>query len=111
MLTQQTETERAVIDTMTMRLTNEEALQYLREQGHPIAQRTLYNYRKTIKKKTRLYLHTIAGITFEQQHLDRINELELIKKLMWDAYREEEKPVNRVRILAEIKDVQRYLSQ
>ena len=102
--------ERAVIDTITMQMSMPQALEYLRVQGFEMKQHSLENWRTKIKKKTREYLHIIAGLTFEKQHLDRINELELIKKLMWDAYREEEKPLNQVRILSEIKDVQRYLS-
>ena len=102
--------EKAVIEAMTMQLNNQQAVEYMRDQGFPMVEHSYQNLKTKVKKNTRQYLHAIAAVTYEQQHLDRIHELELIKKLMWEAYREEETPITQVRILAEIKDVQRYLS-
>ena len=67
--------------------------------------------RRKVKKRTQERLHLIAAQTFQQQHLDRIDELELIKKLMWENYHLEfGSPYRKVMILKEIKDIQRYIS-
>ena len=45
------EYKRAVLTTITMRLTRKEALDYLREHGYPISNSTLRKNQKRIKKK------------------------------------------------------------
>ena len=96
---------------MQMRLNNTEALAYIRGSGFKMSIATLYRLRNNIKQRTRERLHIIAQSTFEQQHLERIDELELIKKLMWHNYHlETGSPYRKVMILKEIKDIQRYIS-
>ena len=104
------ERARAVVETMSMRLNEREALEYLKTYGFQISRASLYRYKNNLKKRTRERLHIIAAKTFEEQHLERIDELELIKKLMWENYHKEPAPFKRVIILREIKDVQRYIS-
>ncbi len=52
----------------------------------------------------------MANIGFEDQHLERIDGLELIEKKMWEEYNKEKEPFKRVQILKDIAQVQPYLS-
>lgn len=58
-------------------------------------------------------LFEIAKDGFVSQHLDRIDDLLLIKKEMWECYFAQKKvdPFKSVQILALITQVQPYLSQ
>ena len=55
-------------------------------------------------------MHQIAVYEFHEQHLNRIDNCELICKLMWQEYAKEISPYRRVLILKEIKEIQPYLS-
>lgn len=110
MLKDISERERAVIETMRMHLNEREALGYVKTYGFQMSRASLYRLKNNLKKRTRERLHIIASKTFEEQHLERIDELELIKKKMWECHSEEKAPFKRVMILREIKDVQRYIS-
>jgi hypothetical protein len=93
-----------------MRLKLPAALKYLEKSGFPSSKATYYRTKKLLRQRTRERLALIAAETFEQQHLDRIDELLLIKKEMWDNYQNEDRPFQRVMILREIKDIQRHIS-
>jgi hypothetical protein len=55
-------------------------------------------------------LHYIAAIGFEDQHTTRIENCELIEKLMWKNYDLEKSPFKRVLILEKIKDLPPLIS-
>ena len=55
-------------------------------------------------------MHQIATYKIHEQHLARIDNCELIAKLMWQEYGKERSPYRRVLILKEIKEIQPYLS-
>ena len=100
----------AVLTTMTMRLSRQEALAYLRGEGYPISNTTLGRIKSELKRNALGRMHQIAAYEFHQQHLDRIDNCELIAKLMWQEYGKERSPYRRVLILKEIKEIQPYLS-
>jgi len=103
--------DKAVIEVMQMQMKNDKALEYVKASGFEMSLRTLYRIKKQVKKRTNERLYLIAAQTFAQQHLERIDELELIKKLMWENYHLEfGSPYRKVMILKEIKDIQRYIS-
>jgi hypothetical protein len=105
-----TERERAVVETIRMHLNERESLEYLKTYGFQMSRASLYRHKNSLKKITYQRLSIIAAKTFAEQHLERIDELELVKKKMWENYNEESSPFKRVMILREIKDVQRYIS-
>ncbi len=105
-----TEHKRAVLATITMRLTRKEALDYLREQGYHISNSTLGRIKSELKRNSLSRMHKIAAYEFHEQHLNRIDTCELIAKLMWQEYGKERSPYRRVLILKEIKEIQPYLS-
>ena len=104
------EYKRAVLTTMTMRLSRQEALAYLRGEGYPISNATLGRIKSELKRNSLQRMHQIAAYEFHEQHLSRIDTCELITKLMWQEYLRERSPYKRVLILKEIKEVQPFLS-
>lgn len=103
------DTEKAVVQTMTMRLHTEEALSYLRQCGINMVRRTYYRYKKKVESMKWQRLINIANM-FTEQHLQRMDKLELIEQLMWKNYHEEKSPVKKVTILQAIVMMQPYLS-
>ena len=55
-------------------------------------------------------LYQIAKYGFEEQHLERIDNCELILKLMWQNAMNEKDPYRSTQILKEILSLQPYLS-
>ena len=55
-------------------------------------------------------LHQIAKYGFEEQHLERVDNCELILKLMWQDYNACKSPHQRVMMLEKIANLQPYLS-
>ncbi len=105
-----TEYKRAVLTTITMRLTRKEAVAYLRGEGYPISNATLGRIKSELKRTSLSRMQKIAAYEFHEQHLNRIDTCELICKLMWQEYAKESSPYRRVLILKEIKELQPYLS-
>jgi hypothetical protein len=105
-----TERQKAVLETIRMRLTEKEALEYLRNTGFEISDTTWYREKKQLEKMKLRRLYHIAKIGFEDQHLERIDNCELIQKLMWQNVKEEKDPYKRNQILKDILSMQPYLS-
>ena len=55
-------------------------------------------------------LHFIAKVAYEEQHLERVDRMELIENQMWINYWKEQDRYKKVRILVEIVNVQPYIS-
>ncbi|HSF51877.1 MAG TPA: hypothetical protein VLA74_14040 [Nitrososphaeraceae archaeon] len=102
--------EKAVVETIRMRLSTEQALQYMKDNGFYISRATYFRHKKKLEEKKLERLCHMANIGFEYQHLDRIDGLELIEKKMWEEYNKEKSPWKRVQILKYIAEVQPYLS-
>lgn len=64
---------------------------------------------KNYKEKKLERLCHMANLGFEYQHLDRIDGLELEKK-MWEEYNKEKDHWKRVQILKYIAELQPYLA-
>lgn len=98
-----------VLSTKIMRLQEKDALQYCKVMGHEMSVPTYYRTLGTISANTMLNLQTIAR-NFQDLHLERIQELELVRRELWKCYHAEEKPMLKARILREIKELQPYYS-
>lgn len=105
-----TDRQKAVLETMRMRLTEKEALEYLRNAGFEMSDTTWYREKKLLEEMKLKRLYDIAKIGFEDQHLQRIDICELIQKLMWQNVKEEKDPYKRNHILKEILSLQPLLS-
>ena len=104
------EQEKAVLETIRMRLSRQQSLLYLKENGFNMSQATLTRNKKKLKDMKLKRLHFIARLGFEDQHLDRVEGCELIEKFMWQNYHECNNPYQKTLILKEILNVQPYLS-
>ena len=104
------DTEKAVVETIRMRLSTEQALQYMKDNGFSVSRATYFRHKKKLEEKKLERLYHMANIGFDYQHLDRIDGLELIEKKMWEEYNKEKTPWKRVQILKDIVEIQPYLS-
>jgi hypothetical protein len=97
--------ERAVIDTITMRFHTPEALDYLENLGMKMGVATYYRYKKKVEDMKVERMQFIAK-HFQELHLEKIDRLELIDRLMWQEYEKETQPYRRVKILETIANAQ-----
>jgi hypothetical protein len=104
------ERQKAVIETIRMRLTEKQSLEYLKEVGFEIGPATFYREKSKVEAMKLKRLYHIARIGFQDQHLDRIDNTELCLKLMWQNYHLEQDPFKRFQMLKDIIMVQPYLS-
>ncbi len=104
-----TDNENAVLETLTMKLNSPQALEYLKRNGIDISERTYIRCKKRIESLKWQRLYHIAEF-FTDQHLQRIDRLELVESLMWKNYQDEKSPFKKVEILTSIVNMQPYLS-
>ena len=92
------DSEQAVVQTITMRLNLRESISYLKDAGFDISERTYYRYKRKVESLKWQRLMHISNL-FTDQHLQRMDKLELIEQLMWKEYHQEKPPAKRVSIL------------
>jgi hypothetical protein len=102
--------QKAIIETIRMRLNEKQSLEYLKEVGFTIGPATFYREKQKVEELKLKRLYHIAQIGFQDQHLDRIDNTELCLKLMWENYQLEKDPYKRFQMLKDIIMVQPYLS-
>lgn len=105
-----TERQKAVIETIRMRLNEKQSLAYLKGVSFEIGPATFYREKKNVEEMKLKRLYHIAKIGFQDQHLDRIDNIELCLKLMWQNYHLERDPYKKFQMLKDIIMVQPYLS-
>jgi hypothetical protein len=103
------EKEKAVVKTITMRFHAPEALVYLKSLGMEMGLSTYYRYRKKVEDKKFERMQFIAQ-HFQEMHLEKIDRLELIDKLMWEQFEKEQQPYRKVKIQESIANLQPYLT-
>ena len=102
--------ERLVIQCATMRLREGEALRYLKANGHEVSRATYYRIKGRLQANKEERLNEIASVGFVDQHLERIDQLELIQQEMWKCYFKEKSPRKQAQILRWMAETQPYLS-
>ena len=110
--------QRLVCDTVMQRLPLQASLKYInrnlkREDKKDISRTKLIRIRRYMKDHKFDRLFEIAKDGFVSQHLDRIDDLLLIKKEMWACYFAQSKtdPFKAAQILTLLMQVQPYISQ
>ena len=131
--------ELLVLATKTMRFSERESFAYMESKGHKVSKATYYNYLKDISVKTKKRLYEICK-NFNEHHLERIDSIRIIEKQMWKELHMTRKiiikntdsgydkngkkysrtnedvidiplsPLEKVKILKEIADLQPYIS-
>ena len=109
MLSVLSDTQKAIVEVMTMRLLAPQALEYLKNAGHEMSRSKYFRQRKKIEEMKLERMHYIAKY-FPDQHLERIDRCELIEKLCWENYHACKDPAKKVKILESIITIQPYLS-
>ena len=95
---------------MVMRLSEKESLQYLSDRGYKVSVQHLYRLKKAIQQSRFDRLSLIAKSQFVDQHLERIDQLELINKEYWKLYNDEKDNFKKAMILEKIAELQTYIS-
>jgi hypothetical protein len=93
-----------------MKLSENESLAYLKDKGFEISAMHFYRLKKNIQQSRFDRLNLIAKSQFVDQHLVRIDQLELINQEMWSLYRNEKDNFKRVLILEKIAELQTHIS-
>ena len=102
--------QKAVIETIRMRLTEKQSLAYLKEMGFDISPKTYYNDKRKVEELKLKRLYHIAKIGFQDQHLERIDVYEMGFKMMWQNVLLEKDPYKRNVMIKDILLLQPYLS-
>jgi hypothetical protein len=109
MLSVLTETQRAIVETVSMGLHVVQALEYLKYCGYEMSRAKYFRQKKKIENMKMERMRHIP-LYFQDQHMDRIDKCETVEKLMWKNYHEEKSPSKRVTILGEIIGMQSWLA-
>lgn len=99
-----------IIQTIVMKLSEQESLEYLKDRGFTISRDSYYRYKRKISKSRFDRLSLIAKTQFVDQHLERIDQLELINQEYWSLYRKEKDNFKKAQILEKIAELQTYIS-
>ena len=110
MLSILSDTQKAVVDTTTMKLNLAHALDFLKNAGFPMGRRTYYRHKKKIEELKTDRMRFIAKVAYEEQHLERIDRMEMIENQMWLCYWREKDHTKKVKILSEIANIQPFIS-
>lgn len=97
-----------IIQAMVMKLSEKESIDYLKDRGFKISTQHFYRLKKVIKESRFDRLTLIAKSQFVDQHLERIDQLELINQEMWKCYRD--KDYKALDALLKIAELQTYIS-
>ena len=110
MRTALTERQKIVLETLYKQYTPSQAIDYLREQGFEASESTLRRDKNYIKKNSLVRLYQIAKVGFEDQHIKRIEKLEMIEREMWTNYNRIVDPYKRILSLERIANLQPIIS-
>ena len=102
--------QRAVVETLRMRLNEKQSLEYLKDVGFDIGPATFYREKRKVESMKLKRLYHIAQIGFQDQHLERIDNYEIGFKMMWQNVLLEKDPYKCNQMIKDILLLQPYLS-
>jgi hypothetical protein len=104
------DTEKGVIETIRMRLTTDQSLQYLKDNGFSMSRSSYFRRKKKVESMKFKRLYHIAQIGFQDQHLETIDQYEMGFKMMWQNVLLEKEPYKCNQMIKDILLLQPYLS-
>jgi len=110
MSTMLSDTDKAVVETMRMRLTTDQALQYLKDNEFFLSRASYFRHKKKLEQMKLKRLYYIAKIGFQDQHLETIDQYELGFKMMWQNVLRERDPYKQNAMIRDILLLKPYLS-
>jgi hypothetical protein len=102
--------QKAVIETIRMRLNEKQSLEYLKEVGFDIGPATYYREKRKVEELKLKRLYHIAQIGFQDQHLETIDQYEMGFKMMWQNVLRERDPYKQNSMIKDILLLKPYLS-
>lgn len=102
--------EKVVAETKIRRLDEHEALVYCKARGFSFQHTKYFTVLKSLKGKTKRRIFAILKWKLEEQHLERIDELETIKHTIWKDYNSETDYKKRADIALNIAKLQPLMS-
>jgi hypothetical protein len=100
-----------LIRAMAMDISEIETLQYIEDNtDFKISRSYYFKLQKQIKESRFDRLALIAKTGFIDQHLERIDQLELINHELWQQYKNETNPTKKANILMQIAELQTFIS-
>lgn len=99
-----------IIHCIVTRLSETEALEYLKSKGHNIQKTIYYDEKKKLKENRINFANKLATGGFLEQHVQRIETFEEIEKEYWLNYHAEDNPSKKCVILSKIRDLQPFIS-
>ena len=104
------DTDKAVVETIRMRLPTNQALQYLKDNKFHLSRASYFRHKKKVEQMKLKRLYHIAQIGFQDQHLERIDTYEMGFKIMWGNVLLEKDPYKQNAMIKDILLLQPYLS-
>ena len=104
------DTDKAILETMRMRLSTAHALQYLKDNEFPLSRASYFRHKKKLEEKKLKRLYEIAKIGFQDQHLETIDQYEMGFKMMWENVLREQDPYKQNSMINDILLLKPYLS-
>jgi hypothetical protein len=100
------DTDKIVQETIILRLTEKEALEYLNDHGFQMSRAKYFRHKRKVEETTLQRLYTVVKYGFPKQHMEKIDKLEMVEKQMWSDYFDCKDPYKRVEILTQIANLQ-----
>ncbi len=92
-----------------MRFSEVEALEYLRKHDVNVSRDIYYKVIGQVESKVRDRLYEICK-NMKERHMARIDEVEIIRKNLWECFREADKVIDKLRALHELRELQGWIS-
>lgn len=102
-------TELLVVATKTMRLSEKGALIYMEEHGEKISRDKYYRILGRVSSETRKRLFEICK-NMKERHMQRIDELETIRKEIWEVHNSSTDDNVKLRALKQLREIQPWIS-
>lgn|SRR5215212_6576207 len=99
-----------VSDTIRMRMTMNQSLEYLKDKGYESSLSTLERDKRGLESGKLKKVYTLMKEGFIPQHVDRILLFEFAERELMSCYREEESPYKRAIIMEKIIALQPYFT-
>ena len=88
--------QKLVLECVYKQYSLKQSLDYLKQEGFNVTERTLTRDKSFIKKNSLLRLYQLAKVDFRSFHQETKEELEVIKKEMWKNYNEIQDPYKKI---------------
>lgn len=90
-----------ISQSMCLRLTEKETIDFLAKAGIKIHSRSLYNIKNKIKKSVGERVNTVYDSEMLEEHFLAIDTIKMAQKRLWECIEQEKNPYKRAEIIIE----------